>query len=63
MDFLYHGVFYECADHWKSSLTEDEHIPFVNLNILGWLVLVKLWDRAAFEIFVLHSVTINKLIL
>lgn len=35
MGFLYHGVFYERADHWESSLTEDEHIPFVSLNILG----------------------------
>lgn len=63
MDFLYHGVFYECADHWESGLTEDEHIYFVKLNVLGYLVLVELWDRGAFEIFVLHSLTINKLIL
>lgn len=35
MDFLYHGVFYERAGHWESSLTEDEHIHFVNLNIPG----------------------------
>lgn len=32
MDFFYHGVFYECADHWESSLTADEHIRFVGMN-------------------------------
>lgn len=34
VDFLYHGVLYECADHWESCLTGNEYVPFVNLNIL-----------------------------
>lgn len=26
VDFFYHGVFYERAYHWESSLAADEHV-------------------------------------